>query len=120
MDSDFIEAGVESVEVQHAELDMKTTEGALSERSANARRIPTPQKESVPIISEEEAEDVQNMREEAPSWDFSYFKESCASPPKPKSRIPLQVGPKHMYAVQYFFELIVQRHRRTRGRLSKQ
>ena len=93
IDSVCIEAGTEDVEVDNTEFDVKGPEGILEERSANSRPMPSPQKETVSIIAEEETKDVQNTGEEAPSWDFSYFKESQASPRKPKSRIPLQVGP---------------------------
>ena len=70
-----------------ADVDTPKGGAVLGERNANARLLPSPQKEAVPNYSEN-----QTNEDDISLLDFS-TKEGCVtSPPKPKSRIPLNVS----------------------------
>ena len=80
----------EDEQLHEVDLDMHAAERALSSRDANARPALLPRKVSFPPIEEE---NTKALREDDVSLlDFSTYKAPQASPPKAKSRIPLQVS----------------------------
>ena len=90
---DLTEDAIEvAITTRDKETDLSRTGRPLGDRSGNARLMPSPRKESIPAIPEEKAKDTQNTEDEISLLDFSTNKEPQASPPKPKSRIPLHVS----------------------------
>ena len=74
-----------------ADIGMFATGGALREKSANARSAPSPRKVSISTIVEEDTKVMEEAVEDVSFLDISTHKAPQHSPPKVKSRMPLQV-----------------------------
>ncbi|KAL9132203.1 MAG: hypothetical protein Q9217_000007 [Psora testacea] len=72
-------------------IDVLMTDGALGDRSANARPLHPPSKVSIPVVAEENPKALEASGDDMSLLDFSTFKALKPSPAKTKPRIPLQV-----------------------------